>query len=253
MRARGGSRHQGGGQDQRVRRLPLCVGLNDGGDRRRRRCKTTRHHQRAEAICERSPAGLRDMGWDRRLIYCAMRGKTPYFVFSERRRSEAIAGLARNACATSMIGGFSGPSDPARDFDPVGRFRLRRRGRQRRKAGRRGLAAREGFQLSPPQTIRWRLGNLVAESSQGLRRSRIATPPAVPIVGRLRPGSSAARNRTERLIRFFPQRSVGALRSERLRVVNQSCPSQFSIARSKRSFLILPDAGGASLPSHFWP
>ena len=106
------------------------------------------------------------------------------------------------------------------------------------------------------------LAPLIASEADEIERTRRLTPPVVSgliengLYRSLLPqsvGGAEAPPETKPSGSFSSSHtSVDAPRSERLRVANQPCPSLFSIARSRPSFLVIPDAVGTSLPSTFW-
>ncbi len=227
------------------------------------RYETMRHHQDSRTHGERSPVG-REWDCPSRVIYCAMRGKRPYFGLSGRRLSGAAGGLAPSACATSMISGLGRPSDPRVILTPfvVSTCAADAAGAARvwptlavtsGASSFRGAGKTSTFATAKgsPATGKSCRGSITRPPAI----ARIPTPVAVPIVGRQRPwGSAEAPPETKPSGSLSSSHtSVDAPRSERLRVANQPCPSLFSIARSRPSFSVIPDAGGASLPSRFWP
>jgi hypothetical protein len=172
--------------------------------------------------------------------------------------------MARSACATSMISAFGGPPLPRVTLTSL----VASIGAAEAAGGeavRRTLAVTSGASSfrgadetstfatanGSPATGKSRRGSM----KRPMATARIATPAAVPIVGRLRPrGSAEAPPETKPSgSSSSSHTSVDAPRSERLRIANQPCPSLFLIARSRPSFPVIPDAGGASLPSNFWP
>ncbi len=200
----------------------------------------------------------------RRVIYCAIRGKRPYFDRSGRWLSGGAGGWAASACATSMISGLDGPPLPWVTLTPfvVSTCTAEAAGAT---AVCRTLAVTSGASsfrgAGKTSTFATAKGSpATGKSCRGSTTrptaiARIATPAAIPIVGRLcRRGSAEAPPETRPSGSFNSSHtSVDAPRSERLRVANQPCPSLFSIARSRPSFPVTPDAGGASLSSHLWP
>ena len=202
-------------------RASLTREINARGRRRRRRCGQARHYATRQCVIikiaeprgERSPVG-REWG-SRRVIYCAMRGKRPDFDLSGRWLSGAAGGMARSACATSMMSALGAPPLPRVTLDPASppsappRPPAGRRfaARLPLRLGRRAFAARARLQLSPPQTARPPQGNLAAEASrsQGYREDRNPgrrSDRRAPTPEGQRRG--AARNKTERLVQFVP-------------------------------------------------
>ena len=200
----------------------------------------------------------------RRVIYCAMRGKRPYFDLSGRWPSGAGGGLAPSACATSMISGLGGPplQLPLTTLTPrasicaaasPGEAVCRTLAVTSGASSFRGAGKTSTFATAngSPAAGKSRRGSM----SRPTAIARIATPVAVPIVARQRPRGGAEAPPEARPSGSFSSShtSVDAPRSERLRVANQPCPSLFSIVGSRPSFPVIPDAGGASLSSNLWP
>ncbi len=251
-------------------RASLTRQINTRGRRRRRRCGQARHYATRQCVIikiaeprgERSPVG-REWG-SRRVIYCAMRGKRPDFDLSGGRLSGAAGGMARSACATSMMSALGAPPFPRVTLTPLvasicaaasagGETVCRTLAVTSGASSFRGAGKTSTFATAngSPAAGKSRRGSVTRPTAI----ARIATPVAVPIAGRLcRRVSAEAPPETRPSGSFSSSHtSVDAPGSERLRVANQPCPSLFSIARSRPSFPVIPDAGGASLPSRFGP
>jgi hypothetical protein len=158
--------------------------------------------------------------------------------------------LAPNACATSMTSGFGGPPDPRVILTPsvVSTCAAEAAGvagvwttlavvsgaSSFRGAGKTSTFATAN---GSPATGKSRRGSMTRPTAI----ARIATPVAVPFVERLCPrGSAEARPEAKPSGSFSSSHtSVDAPRSERPRIANQPCPSLFSIARSRPSFLVI--------------
>ncbi len=162
------------------------------------------------------------------MIYCAMRGKRPSFDLSGRWLSGAAEGLAPSACATSMISGACGLSDPCVILTPfvVSTCAAEAAGSAgvcRTLAVTSGASSFRGAGKTStfatangsPATGKSRRGSMTRPTAI----TRIATPAAVPIVGRLcRRGSAEAPPETKPSGSFSSSHtSVDAPRSERLR------------------------------------
>lgn len=198
----------------------------------------------------------------RRALYCAMRGKRPSLDLSRSRLSGAAGCMARKACATSMNSGFGGPPLPPVTLTPLvvstcAAEAAGAAGVCRTLAVMSGAASFRG--AGRTSTFATAKGSPArGESRRGsIRRptaiARIATAAAIPVVGRLcRRGSAVAPPETRPSGSFNSHTSVDAPRSEHPRVADQPCPSLFSIASVRRSFPIVPDAGGVSLPCDWW-
>ena len=194
--------------------------------------------------------------------YCATRGGRPSFDLSGTRLSGAAGGLAPNACATSIISGAWGLSDPCVILTPFVVSTC-----VAEAAGSAGvwptLAVVSGATIfgGAGKTSTFATANGSPATGKSCRGSimrptavaTIATPAAVPLIGRLRPWGSAKASPVPKPSGSFSSShtSVGALALNVLELRINLAPA-YSRSPLKASFLFISDARGASLPSNLW-